>query len=285
MLLDKLEGPWYFLHMSLDNKPAIFELYSPHVPIIGVLSIPHSGEILPEEFKEYLINDPVLIARDVDYGVHHLVDIEKLNQNGIAVIKSNIIRTAIDLNRSRDKCFLNWEKNSHGEKIVLKRPDKNTEEKLIQTYYAPYYEVMTAMINELKYKMKIASFIDLHSMPSTPTEYHYQQNPNQKAHRPDFCLSDDFGDTCESSFIETVKHLLEKHYSQVKINDPYIGGHITKYVTTIPEVNNIQIEIKRDIYMDESKRELIRDLSEPLKPILTDCLIQTFTKFWEKYKN
>jgi N-formylglutamate amidohydrolase len=62
------------------------------------------------------------------------------------------------------------------------------------------------------------------------------------------------------------------------LNDPYVGGFVTEYVDQF-RTNNIQIEINRSIYMDETSKELLPLKVEKLKPLLTDVLIKGFETF------
>jgi len=101
--------------MSQTGENSIFRYYPPQNGYIGIISIPHSGEVIPTEFLPYLTKDLRAIAEDVDTKVDHLVDIELLTQNGIAVLVSNIHRVCVDLNRAEDICVLNWKKNSQGQ--------------------------------------------------------------------------------------------------------------------------------------------------------------------------
>ena len=258
----------------------IFELYPAQADYIGIISIPHSGEHIPDEFKDYLIDDFVKLSRDVDTAVHELIDIDKLNKAGISVIKANIHRIAIDLNRPKENSMLNWKKNSHGEQLVIKEPSDEIRNELQLKYHMPYYEMLKAMINELSKSYKKASFIDLHSMPSKATEYHLKINPKQNVQRPDFCLSDVNGESCELSFINEFKTQLNKYYETVNINDPYFGGNVTREINKIfPRINNIQIEISRGIYLDESNRTLVTEKITKLKNSLTESLIDGFKKF------
>lgn len=264
----------------IDNTESIFEFYPPLAPPIGVVSIPHSGEVIPKEFSELLIGDFDVLSRDVDTGVHKLINIEELNKAGVAVLKANIHRACVDLNRSPDVCVLNWKKNSHGEELIRKLPDPDTENLLSKKYHAPYYEMIKALINELYKQMERPSFIDLHSMPSKPTKYHLDINPNQALERPDFCVSDIEGKSCEKEFIDFVSSELAKDYEKVNQNDPYFGGHVTRHVdATFPNVNNIQIEISRATYLNEENRTIDKDLADKLRPILTRSLVNTFEKF------
>lgn len=259
----------------------IFNYFAPKSAFRGILSIPHSGEVVPDEFKDYLTSDRKLIGKDVDYKVNELVDIDRLTEAGIAVIVSNIHRTCIDLNRDIDICVLNWKSNSHGEQLVIKEPTEQIVEELTQKYYAPYYEMLKSMINVLyKAQPGVVSLIDLHSMPSKPTKYHLDINPNQKMERPDFCVSDIEGLSCTKEFIDYVCCELETFSSWVTQNDPYFGGHVTRHIhATFQNINNIQIEINRKIYMDENKRELNSSLVKELKNNLTNSLIKSFNHF------
>ncbi len=268
---------------KLDHpqKTPIFEYYAPlGTQYRGLLSIPHSGEVIPKEFEQYLSGDLFAYKSDVDYKVNELVDIKALQEAGIAVLVANVHRICVDLNRSEDLCVLNWKQNTQGEQLVMKEPDAQEIERLIETYHRPYFEMMKSALQELeRIKKNPVSMIDLHSMPSRPTEYHMKQNPNQKKdRRPDFCLSDRRGKTCEPAFIKFFQENLINRGHDSSLNDPYIGGYVTEFVDRF-RTNNIQIEINRDIYMDEKTKELIPAKVAHLKPLLTAALIEGFVKF------
>lgn len=266
---------------QITNKnTAIFNYYPPKNKYIGVVSIPHSGEDLPEQFQSFLHKDIKHLMQDVDYRVHELVDIEALQNAGIAVIKSNIIRVAIDLNRSRETTLLNWKKNSKGVQIVLDSPSEEKASELVASFYDPYYEMIKTMINELDRLYGKSYFVDLHSMPGVAEEYHLKINPNQDKYRPDFCISDQTGKTCSKDFIEYIQKELSLGYNKVFLNNPYFGGHITQHVDKhFSKTENIQIEINRSIYMNEDTKELDQKKIEKLKPLLTQSLINLFNQF------
>jgi N-formylglutamate amidohydrolase len=272
--------------INTEKQTAIFNLYPCTPPFKGILSIPHSGEVLPEEFKEYLSENFKDLMQDVDFRVHELVNIEELQNNGITVLKSNIIRTAIDLNRKKDISLFSWKKNSKGVKIVNSSPSPEIEAELISKYHSPYYEVLKTLILELQTKMKIPSLVDLHSMPSRAEEYHLKINPNQDRVRPDFCVSDISGISCEKKYIDLVSNSLRDSYPNVTQNDPYFGGNITRFLhATYTPLNNIQIEISREVYMDEKDQSLIEDKVLLLRKELTKSLIHLFNHFYDEHKN
>ena len=262
---------------------SLFEYYPNKKDIIGFLSIPHSGEYLPEDFEPFLSKDTKALMQDVDYKVHELIDIEQIADAGIAVIKSNIIRTAIDLNRDKEKALLNWKNNSKGIKVVISEPSAEEAHRLINLFYTPYFELIKTTLNKLLERTETPNFIDLHSMPSRATEYHLKINPGQSKVRPDFCVSDKSGTTCKKDFIDSVTNAISVKYKSVTQNNPYFGGYITEHVNNlIPSGNNIQIEISREVYMDENSQKLIPTKQAALKPFLTEVIIKTFQ---EKFKS
>lgn len=264
----------------IESKSPLFEYYPPKNSYIGFISIPHSGLEVPADMKPYLSTNMNDLNSDVDFYVHKLIDIEEFQNNGIAVLKSNIHRTAIDLNRSEDIACFAWKKNSKGIEIVLEKPSLDQKQYFLNQYYKPYYEMMKALINELYNYQEIPSIIDLHSMPSKATDYHLKINPNQKVMRPDFCLSDRSGQSCEQKYIDEFTHSLGKDYKNVTQNDPYFGGHVTQHINDhFQNTNNIQIEINRSLYMNEQTFELIEEKAHSLKQLLTKCLLQGINKF------
>ncbi len=264
------------------TQKKIFSTYLPPADVEwkGVISIVHSGEKIPAEIAPFLIEDQKHLDQDVDYRVFDLINIEALNKSGVAVIISHIHRTAVDLNRKRDLALLNWKQNTQGIQIVKMEPTEQEKEELTQKYYDPYYNELESIIRKLQEANpgKIVPVIDLHSMPSAPTAFHLKQNPDQAQTRPDFCLSDLKGKSCELCFIKKVEDLFELLGHTARINDPYFGGHVTVFINErfAAQVNNIQIEIKRNIYMDEVKHELKSEEALKIKGSLMSVFAQIF---------
>lgn len=255
----------------------VFNFYPPKSSFNALLSIPHPGVHLPEEFLPYLSPNHYDLLQDVDFATDQLVDIDALQNQGVAVLVANIARTCIDLNRPREKALLHWKKNTMEKQLVLKEPSEQMSERLLGKYYDPYYAILKSSIEELQKKRKPAPVIDLHSMPSFATDFHMRYNTNQERERPDFCLSDLEGQSCPKNFIQKLQKELEKNYSKVSINNPYWGGYLTHYINEFEDIHNLQIEIKRNLYMDENSRALTPE-SLLLKEHLTRALLVIFAK-------
>ena len=262
--------------MFQTDAPAKNPLFTYHPPLaeraIGIVSIPHSGEEVPQEFLPYLCADLATMREDVDYRVDALVDIKALQEAGIGVLVAHVHRVCVDLNRAEENCVMFWKENTQGVKLIARDVTPEETEHFIQRYHRPFFEVYASLIRDLERSLKRpVPVIDLHSMPSAPTAYHMKQNPHQKTHRADFCVSDQRGKTCEPAYINWFAQALAEQGFEVAVNDPYIGGYVTTFVDRF-RTNNIQIEIKRGSYMDEKKKELVANLSEPLKEKLTQVI-------------
>lgn len=266
------------LELVSNDVYSFFDSTSTNSPI-GFVSIPHSGEQIPEVFKNYLISEREHLDADVDYKMEEMIDIPTLQKEGVIILVAKVHRACVDLNRAGNIAVLNWKENTHGVNMVLSEPSVSERLRLEKLYHAPYYDAIKTIISYLEQFKNPLPVIDLHSMPSNPTAYHLKLNPNQNLVRPDFCVSDLGGEnpSCKREYIDhVIEELQFDGYTAVR-NDPYFGGNVTKYVNTF-NTNNIQIETKRSIYMDEIKRVLLPE-SKKVKKVLTDLVLSTFKNF------
>lgn len=261
------------------SKNPLFTFYAPtEAPFQALVSIPHSGEDVPQAFLRHLTPDQRAWQEDVDFKVNELVDIPKLQAAGIGVLVAHMHRVCVDLNRAEENCVLFWQQNTQGVPLVLVPPNPEETQSFIERYHRPYFELMGSLLRDLEKLLPgPVPMVDLHSMPSAPTAYHLKQNPKQGTHRADFCVSDQRGKTCTPLFIKTFADGLAFGGREVAINDPYIGGFVTTFVDRF-RTNNIQIEINRRIYMDEKNKTLLgNDTIEALRHHLTTCLVNGLT--------
>jgi len=256
----------------------MFEFHPPSGPAIGLLSIPHTGLEIPAEFEKFL--EPAASAtrnRDVDFSVHKLVNIPELQRSGVGVLRAQIHRICVDLNRAPNECLLFWRESSRGEKLIRSLPSSPEADKLRATHYQPYYDQIENFMSSVEPPL----FVDLHSMPSKPTEYHLKRNPHQKLGRPDFCLSDLGGASATESQMNFLNSAFKESTSRVQINDPYLGGHLTSFGHRNGYFS-VQIETNRALYMDEEKQELIEDHANKWRAVMTKILTSYFVDFHMK---
>ncbi len=123
----------------------------------------------------------------------------------------------------------------------------------IDNYYLPYHSALSQMIDGVCLKHKTVWHLNLHSMPANVYE-----RLGVRSNKPaaDFVLGDRDGTSCSPEFTELVKELLRKLGYSVSINDPYKGAEIVAlHGQPVRNRHSLQIEIRRDLYMDEQSRE------------------------------
>jgi N-formylglutamate amidohydrolase len=115
--------------------------------------------------------------------------------------------------------------------------------------------------------------IDCHSMPS---HLPVTGRPGRIA---DIVLGDAHGTSCAPHIIRFVERRLIDLGYRVRRNDPYAGGYITRHYGRPREhVHTLQIEVARDLYMDETRFERsagfdeVRDNLNTLMEALADEL-------------
>ena len=137
-----------------------------------------------------------------------------------------------------------------GEAIYRHKLPFAEAERRIKTCWKPFHDTIAALVEGTRAVFGLCVLIDCHSMPS-----HVQ--PGGRGERlADFVLGDAHGTACAPHITRLVERRLIDLGYRVRRNDPYAGGFITRHYGRPRErVHALQIEISRDLYMDESRME------------------------------
>ncbi len=128
-------------------------------------------------------------------------------------------------------------------------------EQRVSQYWQPYHDMLGALIGGTMALFGTCLLIDCHSMPSPGPAT--SGAPGRNAFKmPDFVLGDAHGTACTPRVTRFVERTLTDLGFTVRRNDPYAGGFITRhYGRPRDRVHVLQIEIARDLYMDEVRIE------------------------------
>lgn len=191
---------------------------------------------------------------------------------GIPVLETQIPRTIIDVNRAIseiDPAIFNGEywpfphdltaNVRRGMGLIpflLKRQDGTLVQafndksqltvqevkKRIDKYYIPYYTTLTNLMNKAYQHHDFAVHFNFHSVPR-------QDAPADK----DIILGDLYGTAAAQPLVDFVCDFMKRENLSVAMNRPYPGGALIK-TTAAPHRgrHSLQIEIARDLYMDQS---------------------------------
>lgn len=258
---DQLNRPHEILWPERQTLPLVF-------------ASPHSGSEYPPAFLESSCLDPLSLRQSEDSFVNEIFSCAP--EMGAPLIHALFPRAFVDPNREpyeldpavfKDK--LPTYANTRSPRVAaglgtiarvvasganIYRDKLSLEEGLerIRAYYWPYHEALRSLVEQTKTQFGYCILVDCHSMPSVGK----LGKDRSAMSRVGFVLGDCHGTSCASVVTSAVEHILGgKNYHVVR-NSPYAGGFVTRHYGK-PEANVhcLQIEINRQIYMDETRME------------------------------
>ncbi len=223
-----------------------------------ILSIPHSGVLVPTRYKEHFEFDAKSLL-EIDL----FSDILYESIGGLQVI-SRLAPFFVDMNRSREgsesknlpKHLGNppTEYYSIEDELVLQKEYNKAQEDKILIYYDLYHRILATLIENLKREKGYALLIDAHSMTSIGLGRVHDEGEER-----DNIVVGTLDDTSAhpdiiKAFVDSLKHSIKPNGLGLTLakNDPYAGGFITR-MHSDPDnhVHVIQIEVTMDTYMYE----------------------------------
>lgn len=248
---------------------------APLVPII--ISIPHSGTKFPKEIKSHYKKRMRKHLDDTDWYVHWLYKFAP--SLGITVIKANLSRWVIDLNRDPESVPLYTDNrlittntpttDFYGNKIYRYKkfePDQNEINRRLETYYWPYYKQIENLLEERKKQFGKVLLWDAHSI-------RHKVSTIQKDPFPDMILGNNDEKTAHPDIIKSALNGLKSGEFAVNHNSPFKGGHITRYFGK-PEKNihSLQLEMNKILYMDDNEITYNKDRAKKVQNILQNTM-------------
>lgn len=234
------------------------------------VTMPHSGEKIPDSCTWLSGLPEEILMCDVDRFIDLLYE-PALKSLEILSHKTIWHRYAVDLNRipsdidetsvvgsknpagSFDRGF-HWVVTTYNHTLMEKPMSVDLHSDLKQLIYDPFHQKVQSIYADFKMQGHQQIFhIDAHSMPSVGTSMH--RDPGQR--RADVVVSDSLGKSCHPHFRDLVISAYTIAGFKVGYNWPYIGGRLTEQYGR-PEIGQqtIQVELNRDLYMDEKTKKL-----------------------------
>ena len=255
--------------------PGVLTMLGPTGPARPLLlDSPHSGTDYPADFGAAVDREMLLDA--VDTAVDALFgEGPKL---GAALLKAHFPRTYIDPNRAEDDidaCLLDgcWpgplsptEKTRRGNGLIRRtigdddralysrRLAVEEVQERIERYHAPYHRALGEAQGRLLERFGAVYHLNCHSMGSRSRE--------DMTRRPDMVLGDRDGTTCEADFTAVAAETLDALGYKVRTNHIFKGVELIRAFSA-PDAgrHSLQIEINKDLYVDEATRRLSPDFA------------------------
>ena len=118
--------------------------------------------------------------------------------------------------------------------------------------HRPYHLALGDILADVKRQHGVAVLIDWHSMPTAAAKAGLLGRD-----RCDFVLGDRYGASCANAVTRLVEKALEAMGYVVVRNAPFAGGYTTEhYGRPASGIHALQIEINRDLYLDEATLRL-----------------------------
>lgn len=252
----------------------------PFTNIPFLVTMPHSGEKIPESCDWLKGLPEEILMCDVDRFIDVLYE-KNLQQLNVPSVKTEWHRYAVDLNRipedidadsvigSANKSGLHsrgyhWVVTTFGHRLMQRPMSATLHSDLTNLIYQPFHNDVKALYQHFKKKHTQVFHLDAHSMPSVGTSMH--KDPGQR--RADIVVSDCLGKSCNAQYKDLVIQAYEKAGFKVAYNWPYVGGRVTEQYGH-PELGQqaLQVELNRDLYMNEVSKKIKPDYVEVQKRI------------------
>jgi N-formylglutamate amidohydrolase len=237
-----------------------------------VFASPHSGRCYPTEFLAASRLDPLGLRRSEDSFVDELF--AAAAGFGAPLVHATFPRAWCDPNREPWELdpgmfadeLPSWVNTTSprvvaglgtiarvvasGEPIYRGKISFAEAEHRIATCWKPFHDTISSLVDATGALFGRCVLIDCHSMPS------HVPVSGRGDRLADIVLGDAHGTACAPHLIRFVERRLIDLGYRVRRNDPYAGGFITRhYGRPRDNVHALQIEIARDLYMDEARFE------------------------------
>ena len=257
--------PWQQMH-SDDIAFAAVTPRAGHSAV--VYSLPHSGRYYPASFvaearpsgsalrasEDAFVDD--MVALSPELGVYGLAcryarafcDVNRDPMELDArLIRGALPKAALSLSARVKAGFGVIARRLSADQDIYRHPlDMAEVNARIELIHRPYHDQLRALLAAAKADGKRVTLIDWHSMPGAALNA-------MAGTKPDIVLGNLHGASCAEALTRRVKALLEGEGLRVGLNKPFAGGYIVEhYGRPAEEIDALQIEINRAIYMDEA---------------------------------
>jgi N-formylglutamate deformylase len=252
-----------------------------------VVSVPHAG-IATAGFEATLT--PELDVRsDADLFVDRLYRLGEPGGPEVYVV-AQLSRFVCDLNRDADDVSAGAvpehpaPRNADGRGFIwaitttgtpaIARPLTLGEWQERTAIHAGYHNAIAGALDRARARFGYAILVDGHSMPSRGRHTH--ADPGRT--RAEVVPGDRNGTSCAPALSAVVGEHFARHGLTVRPNDPYKGGYITTHHGRPGErIHAIQIELRRDMYMDEERFEIREPGFSRTQGLLSELLAKLTT--------
>ena len=242
-----------------------------------VFASPHSGKADLALFGGQAVLDHQTIRSSEDAHVDRLFS--KVIDYGAPFLVAQVPRAFVDLNRAADELdpalIEGVRRNVHNPRVgsglgVIPRVvaggrsiyrGKLTLEEAhsrLQTFWYPYHDKLTALLDQSFRLFGESILIDCHSMPREALDA-----GRKSGERPHVVIGDRFGAAASARLVDQIAAAFEGQGLRVARNAPFAGAYSTvAYGRPVRSQHAVQVEIDRSLYMNEATLEILPEFDE-----------------------
>jgi N-formylglutamate deformylase len=265
----------------VSQLPDWLELKHGHSPL--VVSIPHSGTVIPASIEPRLVS-PWIARMDTDWWVHDLYSFA--HDLGATTLRTTISRTVVDVNRdpsgaslypgqaTTDLCPL-----TTFDGLPLYRTDCEPSAAEITRrrveFFQPYHATLAAELTRLRAKWGRVVLYDAHSIRSKVSRMFDGELPL-------FNIGTNNGRTCDRLLSAAIEATCHATGASHVVNGRFKGGWTTRhYGEPSQDIHAVQMELACRGYLVEPEGDLTPanwpppmdgERSDKLRATLTDVL-------------
>lgn len=222
-----------------------------------VLHIPHASQHIPCELRsQFILNDEELQLELLRMTDHYTDELFALD--GAQQCCTTVSRLILDVERFEDDA--QEEMSQIGMGVIYTQTsqltalrhhiDKEEREGLIQAYYRPHHEKLTQCCADALVQHGKCLIIDCHSFPTHSLPYELKIHDEQP--RPEICIGTDDYHSAPALTESCCQAFRDLGY-EVALNAPFAGSLVPMpFYQQNPRVQSLMIELRRDLYMDET---------------------------------
>jgi N-formylglutamate deformylase len=244
-----------------------------------LLHIPHASKTIPKDIRHQFVVDDAELSSEINLMTDHFTDwlMEPLNLPPAQKAIASISRLVVDMERFSDDnqesmsavgMGVIYNKGSQRQDI---RSAINEQQRtdLLSNYYVPHHNELNDKTQALLKKYGKVLVLDIHSYPRRALPYEV----NRCLIRPEICLGTDTYHT-PISLAALAENTFKAMGFTTAFNSPFAGTLIpSPFWQHNKNVMGMMIEIRRDLYMDESTFKL-RDNSLEVRYLICDAIIK-----------
>ena len=248
-----------------------------------ILNIPHDSVFIPHTLrKKIFLTDGELdreLIRMTDFWTHALfAGAVPLSRMVIAPVSRLVVDTerfiddSLELMASRGMGVIYTATSDLNS--LRKRPTSREKERLLRTWYEPHHRRLERLVDASLKSHGKTLIVDCHSFPSKAL--HYEKSRRER--RPEICLGTDAFHTPEFLQKEAYEALSSAGFD-VAVNAPFSGALTPlKHYRKDPRVASLMIEVRRDLYEDESSAAVTLNFPRVAR-LLQNSLVRAVENF------